>query len=75
MRIAMVSFIGHCRQEGDSKDICCSAIYGICALLSLESKVFFKSAWKLLKRWNVLELPQQAPPALRLEILALAGTA
>ena len=75
LRQAMVSFIGHCWQEGDGKDICCSAIYGICALLSLESKVFFKTAWKLLKRWSVLELPQQAPPALRLEVLALAGLA
>ena len=75
LRQAMVSFIGHCWQEGDGKDICCSAIYGICALLTLESKVYFKTAWKLLKRWNVLELPLQAPPALRLEVMALAGLA
>ena len=68
-------FVMDCWQEGEGKDVCCSAIYGICALLGLESKQAFKHSWKLLKKWGSLELPLQAPPAQREEALGLAGQA
>ena len=63
----MNQFVMDCWQEGEGKDVCCSAIYGICALLGLESKQAFKHSWKLLKKWGSLELPLQAPPAQREE--------
>ena len=72
---AMTAFVLDCWHEGEGKDVCCSATFGCAALLSLESKTVFTVSWRLLKKWSKLELPRQAPPALRLETLALAGLA
>lgn len=72
---AMMRYVCDCWHEGEGRDGCTSAIYGCVMLLQLNSRETFQASWKLLKRWSKLELPMQAPPALRSEVVAIAGKA
>jgi len=64
----------HLWQSGDGKDASADTLFGV--KLTVGGKhLDLSQPWQLFKKWSSLELPAQAPPLLKLELLALAGLA